>query len=160
VTSNSGPAALRRAFASFPSGVTAVCAINGAKPAGMAASSFTPVSLDPPLASICVADTSTTWPMLRKSPRLGISVLAERQASTCQALSARHQERFAEVTWEQAAGGAVFIRGAALWLQCRTVQELPAGDHFIVVFQIEAYERFPGVAPLIFHDSRFRQLAL
>ena len=58
---------LRRAFGCFPSGVTAVCAIIDGEPVGMAASSFTSVSIDPPLASICVQKSSTTWP--RTGPR-------------------------------------------------------------------------------------------
>ena len=43
------PSVLRRAFSCFPSGVTAVCGLVGDEPAGMAASSFTSVSLDPRL---------------------------------------------------------------------------------------------------------------
>ena len=34
-------------------------------------SSFTSVSLTPPLVSVCVAHTSTTWPLLRHRDRLG-----------------------------------------------------------------------------------------
>lgn len=67
---------LRRAFGCFPSGIT-VCALVDGTPVGMAASSFTSVSLAPPLVSVCIQHTSTTWPVLRNRPRLGLSVLAE-----------------------------------------------------------------------------------
>lgn len=43
------PAVLRQAFGCFPSGVTALCALDSGTPVGMAASTFTPVSLAPPL---------------------------------------------------------------------------------------------------------------
>jgi flavin reductase (DIM6/NTAB) family NADH-FMN oxidoreductase RutF len=68
---------LRRVFGCFPSGVIAVCASIDGEPVGMAASSFTTVSVAPPLVSICVQNTSTTWPRLRECERLGVSVLAE-----------------------------------------------------------------------------------
>ena len=55
---------LRQAFGCFPSGVTAFCGMLGGVPEGMAASSFTSVSLDPALVSVCVANTSSTWPRL------------------------------------------------------------------------------------------------
>lgn len=53
-------AQLRRAFGCFPSGVTAVCAVVDGEPVGMAASSFTSVSMAPPLVSVCVQDSSAT----------------------------------------------------------------------------------------------------
>ena len=53
---------LRAAFAHFPSGVTAVAAMRDGQPTGIAASSFTSVSIDPPLVSVCIALSSTTWP--------------------------------------------------------------------------------------------------
>src|SRR3546814_7956938 len=60
-----GPAQLRAAFGCFPSGITAVCALIDGKPVGMAASSFTSVSLDPPLVSVCIQNRSKTWRQLR-----------------------------------------------------------------------------------------------
>jgi flavin reductase (DIM6/NTAB) family NADH-FMN oxidoreductase RutF len=79
--------ALRRAFAMFPSGVTAVCATVEGRPVGLAASSFTSVSLDPPLVSVCIAHTSSTWPLLRAAGRVGVSVLAEGHASIARQLA-------------------------------------------------------------------------
>ena len=61
------PARLREAFGSFPSGVVAVAAeVDGAL-IGLAASSFTSVSLDPPLVSVSLANSSKTWPDLRRA---------------------------------------------------------------------------------------------
>jgi flavin reductase (DIM6/NTAB) family NADH-FMN oxidoreductase RutF len=68
------PQQLRRVFGSFPSGVAAVAALVAGEPVGIAASSFTSVSLDPPLVSVCIAHTSTTWPVLRTASRLGVSI--------------------------------------------------------------------------------------
>lgn len=53
---------LRRAFGCFPSGVTAICAEIDGEPVGVAASSFTSVSISPPLVSVCMQHTSTTRP--------------------------------------------------------------------------------------------------
>lgn len=71
-------ATLREAFGHFPTGVVAIAAeIDGTR-TGLAASTFVPVSLDPPLVAFCVQNSSTTWPNLRGAPRLGISVLGSR----------------------------------------------------------------------------------
>lgn len=71
VAAFSDAARLRQAFGFFPSGVTAVCGLADGRPAGLTASSFTSVSLDPALVSVCLAKTSTTWPVLRRLPGLG-----------------------------------------------------------------------------------------
>jgi flavin reductase (DIM6/NTAB) family NADH-FMN oxidoreductase RutF len=152
------PDVLRRAFASFPSGITAVAAIREGRPRGLAASSFTSVSLDPPLVSVCIARTSTTWPALRMVPRFGLSVLAAGHDQIARSLAARGIDRFAEVSWEHTPQGAVFVHGSALWLECTRYDEFPAGDHEIVLLRIQQLRTYPEVSPLVFHGSKFRQL--
>lgn len=152
-------AELRRVYGCFPSGVTAVCAVVNGVPVGMAASSFTPVSVDPPLVSVCVQNSSTTWPRLRGRPRLGVSVLAEDHGQACVSLSCKAGDRFAGVPWTQQAGGSVFVHGASAWLDCRLHTEIPAGDHTIILLEICALGADPDTPPLVFHGSRFRRLA-
>lgn len=150
---------LRQAFGCFPSGVTAVCAGVDGIPVGLAASSFTSVSVDPPLVSVCMQHSSTTWPVLRKRPRLGLSVLAEEQHEICARLASKTGDRFAGTGWTAAADGSVFLLGATLWLDCTIHAEVPAGDHDIVLLRVHGLRADAETAPLIFHGSRFRRLA-
>jgi flavin reductase (DIM6/NTAB) family NADH-FMN oxidoreductase RutF len=150
---------LRYAYGRFPSGVAVACALSGSVPMGMTASSFTSVSLDPPLVSICVAHTSETWPVLRAAPRLGLSVLGAQHARVAQALAAKGIDRFGSVEWDANEAGAVFIRGSAIWLDCTVHDELPAGDHDIVLLRVVAVTPYPDVSPIVFHASGYRQLA-
>jgi flavin reductase (DIM6/NTAB) family NADH-FMN oxidoreductase RutF len=67
------PSLLRQAFGCFPSGVLALSGVRAdGTPVGMAVSAFVPVSLDPPLVQVCIQRSSTTWPLLRELPRLGL----------------------------------------------------------------------------------------
>lgn len=150
---------LRRVFGCFPSGVTAVCAAIDGEPVGMAASSFTPVSIEPPLVSVCVQNSSRTWPRLRSAPRIGLSILAAGQDGACRSLSAGDGDRFAGVDWTCNDGGAIFIDGAGVVLDCTVHSELPAGDHAIALLQIHHVHADADIPPLIFHSSRFRRLA-
>jgi flavin reductase (DIM6/NTAB) family NADH-FMN oxidoreductase RutF len=153
------PALLRRAFGCFPSGVTAVCAIVDGAPIGMAASSFTSVSIEPALVSVCFQSSSITWRTLRERPRLGISVLAQGQDNICMSLAQSTTERFAEVAWDRTIEGAVFVRGATAWLECSVYGEVPAGDHAVALLEIQGLRAYPKAAPLVFHGSQFRRLA-
>jgi flavin reductase (DIM6/NTAB) family NADH-FMN oxidoreductase RutF len=150
---------LRQAFGCFPSGVTAFCGLLDGVAEGMAASSFTSVSLDPALVSVCVANTSTTWPKLAKLDRLGLSVLAGDHAPIARALASKTGDRFDGVDWTASDSGAVFVHGATLWLECAPFKRVAAGDHEIVVLQIVALAMYPDVAPMVFHRSNFHELA-
>jgi flavin reductase (DIM6/NTAB) family NADH-FMN oxidoreductase RutF len=150
---------LRRAFACFPSGVTALCGIRDGVPVGMAASAFTSVSVDPPLVSVCVQNSSTTWPKLRELPRLGVSVLGEGHAEACRQLSSKTGDRFAGIGWDASPDGAVFVQSATAWLDCSVERVVSAGDHAIVLLRIHRLRADSTAAPLVFHGSRFRRLA-
>ncbi|NMO03524.1 flavin reductase family protein [Gordonia sp. TBRC 11910] len=157
MTADPGP--LRQAFGCFPSGVTTVCALVDGQPVGMAASSFTSVSVAPPLVSVCFQRSSTTWPRLRDKPRLGISVLAEGHDDICMSLSRKKIDRFSGISWDRAAHGGVFVQGATAWLECSLYTEVPAGDHTIALLEIHGMRVEAQTAPLVFHGSRFRRLA-
>jgi flavin reductase (DIM6/NTAB) family NADH-FMN oxidoreductase RutF len=150
---------LRRVYGCFPSGIAAVCALDGTRvPTGMAVSSFTSVSLEPPLVSVCVQNSSTTWPVLQQAARLGVSVLAEGQEGAARALAAKGIDRFAELSWTATDGGAVLLHDAAAWLDCEIDAMHPAGDHIVVLLRVRALVGDPAHRPLVFHASKFRGL--
>ncbi|MGV9711104.1 flavin reductase family protein [Gordonia sp. NPDC003424] len=156
-------ATLKRAYSCFPSGVVAVCCrVTGddgtSEMVGMAASAFTTVSLDPPLVSLCVQNTSTTWPRLRNASAIGLSVFAYDQSDLCRQLAGPSARRFAGIVPFGTDDGALFIPDAAANLSCSLHNEIPAGDHTLVLLQIEALRYDPGVEPLVFHASTFRSL--
>lgn len=127
-SANLNPSTLREAFGHFPSGIIAIAAeVDGAR-IGLAASTFVPVSLDPPLVSFCVQNTSETWPQLKDLPRLGISVLGEAHDEAARTLAAKTGDRFAGLSTVSADSGAVFIEGTSVWLESSIEQLVPAGD--------------------------------
>ena len=149
---------LREAFGHFPSGVVAIAAEVGGVRHGLAASTFVPVSLDPPLVSFCVQNTSTTWPKLKDLPMLGISVLGESHDAAARTLAAKTGDRFAGLETVSRDSGAVFIKGTALWLESAIEQLIPVGDHTIVVLRVTEVRIDAEVAPIVFHRSVFRRL--
>lgn len=150
---------LRASFACFPSGVAAVCALIDGEPVGMAMSSFTSVSLDPPLVSVCVDLKSSTWPRLHSAPWLGVSILSEGQGSIGRSLASKQGDRFADVDYSTSANGALFVEGASLTLECQVYQEITAGDHEIILLRPATVSPRIDLPPLIFHGSTFRGLA-
>jgi flavin reductase (DIM6/NTAB) family NADH-FMN oxidoreductase RutF len=152
------PQRLRSVFGAFPTGVTTLAAYVDGRPIGLAASSFTSVSLDPPIVSVCVAHTSSTWPVLRGAPRLGVSVLGAHQEDACRQLASRAGDRFAGLSWRAGEDGAVFLDGSSAWLDCVIEREVPAGDHDIVLLRVHDLDADHATPPLVFHASRYRRL--
>jgi flavin reductase (DIM6/NTAB) family NADH-FMN oxidoreductase RutF len=157
MTQPPGRAKLRRVFGAFPTGVAAVAAVIDGEPSGLAANSFVSVSLDPPLVSVCIAHTSTTWPTLRRASRMGISVLGDHQEAASRQLSSRTAERFDGLDWRSTTEGALLVSGAAAWFDCSLCREIPAGDHDIVLLRVHDLGA-AEIMPLVFHGSTYRQL--
>lgn len=149
---------LRTVYGAFPTGVTAIAALIDGPPVGLVANSFTTVSLAPPLVSVCMAHTSSTWPVLRRAERLGISVLGAEHRSICRRLAGPSDERFTGVAWRATPDGAVLLDGAGAWLECSVDKEVRAGDHDIVVLRVHDLHADKAVDPLVFHASTFRSL--
>ncbi|YCN57647.1 flavin reductase family protein [Rhodococcus erythropolis] len=150
---------LRNAFGRFPSGVVAVCAEIDGTPVGMAVSSFVTVSIDPPLVAFCVQNNSTTWPKFAVSPRIGVSVLGEDHDVAVRTLAQKTGDRFEGLSTTTSGDGAIFVDGAPLWLDATVTQEVPAGDHAIVLMRINELEIAADVGPIVFHGSKFRRLS-
>lgn len=154
------PLRLRQAFGVFPSGVVAVAAAVDGVLTGLAASSFTSVSLDPPLVSVSIANSSKTWPALRRADHLGITVLAAHHGPLCRQLAGPVDHRFDGVLFETAANGAVTVTDGLAGFDCTIYREVEAGDHTIVLLELHAVNHSvdAATAPLVFHRSGFGHL--
>ncbi|WP_456695531.1 flavin reductase family protein [Aeromicrobium sp. P5_D10] len=151
-------ARLRTLYGRYPTGVAAVCALKDGRPVGMVATSFTPVSMEPALVSICVQHTSNTWPILSEDGRLGVSVLSSSQEAAVLQIAAKNVDRFAGISWFANESNGVFLADAAAWFDCTISASIPAGDHDVVLLEVNGTAVNKEAPPLVFHDSRFRTL--
>lgn len=132
------PESFRAALGRFATGVVAVSGVTEfGEPAGFAASSFTSVSLHPPLVAFCPARSSRTWPRLRGAGRVCISILGAGQEGMSRRLATRDDDKFAAIPWSPSPSGLPVIEGALAWLECTVTAEHQAGDHDIVVTRVD-----------------------
>lgn len=152
------PNALRTVFGIFPTGVVAVAAEVDRKPLGLAASSFTSVSLDPPLASISIANTSKTWPDLRRAAHLGVTILADHHGDLARRLSGPVERRFDGVEIAHSGSDGVVVVDGLAQFDTSIYREVEAGDHTIVLLEVHAVAHVDAASPLVFHRSAFHRL--
>lgn len=148
----------RDVFSHAPSGVAALCGVDDGKHIGMVVSSFTSVSIDPPLVSVCIGNQSYTWSRLSAQGHIGISILSADQENICTQLTVHPDDRFTGLDVYETENKGVFIKGAAAWFECDLKQVFPAGDHSIALLSIKAMCAFPKTQPLIFYRSGFHGL--
>ncbi len=150
----------REVLGHFASGVVAVTGVDsGGRPLGLTVTSFTSVSLAPPLVSFCVARTSRTWPKIHRSDGVCINILSDQQQDLSASLARSGEGKFGGIGWSMSAKGLPLLNGALSWLECQISAEHPAGDHNIVVTQVQRLAASDLSGPLLRYRGSYGRLA-
>ena len=125
-------------------------------PVGFTVQSFTSVSLDPPLVTICPARSSATWPRLRSSGTFCANVLTDDQEAVGRVFAAPGGDRFRGVGWRPSpATGSPLLDGVLAWVDCRIEAEHDGGDHLIAVGRVLDLGVADGGRPLLFYRGGY-----
>ena len=150
--------AYREALGRFATGIALVTAAPDGEPAGLIVNSLASVSLDPPLVSFCPSRNSLTWSRMRRTRRFGVNVLGRVHEPFARRAIPAGADRFADLDWTFGPRGVPLLRDALATLECETVAEHPAGDHWIVVGRVEDARLAPVNEPLLFFAGAFSSL--
>ncbi|MDG6103648.1 flavin reductase [Dactylosporangium aurantiacum] len=155
------PDTFRSVLAQWPSGVSVVTTVAGDGWHGMTASSFSSVSVDPPLILVCLNRRITTHALIEASGVFAVSVLAKDQTVIGRRFAGQERvaDRFAGGAWQTRVTGAPVLTDAVGWLDCRVVHAYAGGDHTIFVGAVLGAATERVVAPLLFHSRAWGQLA-
>ena len=160
------PSTFRSILGRFASGVTIVTAVDDAgRDHGMTATAFCSVSLVPPLILICVDHTATMDGVLATAATFAVNLLAADQ----EVLSRRfgtaevahggmaEEERFVGTGYARGVSGAALLDDALAHIECRVHERHQAGDHTIVVGEVEA-ATLHEARPLLYYRGGYAQL--
>ncbi|MGW7516093.1 flavin reductase family protein [Streptomyces sp. NPDC054796] len=151
----SGADMLRRTLRRLASGVT-VITVPG--PAGFTATSFTSVSVNPPLVSFYVSTTASSAPAVRASAHFAAHILTGDQSDVAERFARSGVDRFAGATWEPDRRGVPLLDGVDAWLVARTHEIRPIGDHLLVVGEVVDNGGPANASPLIHHAGALTPL--
>jgi flavin reductase (DIM6/NTAB) family NADH-FMN oxidoreductase RutF len=126
-------------------------------PVGFTATSFTSVSLQPPLVSFCLNRGSSSWPAVSVADHVAVHVLANGQEQLARTFATSGIDRFAGPTrWRTGQYGLPVLDGALAVLVCRVAERIEAGDHAIVLAEPVDGEHLAGeAAPLLYHMGQY-----
>ncbi len=144
--------ALRDAFARFVTGVTVVTAQSDAGPVAITANSFTSVSLDPPLVLWCLGCDSNRYEAFMAARHYAIHVLSADQRDLCD-LFARDGAALARMPHNRNARGVPVLADCLARFDCSLRDVHRAGDHQVIIGEVEALGFRPGPALGFFEGS-------
>lgn len=153
-------AEFRAALALRAGGVAVVTARAGERVHGMTVTDFAGVSLAPPLVLVCADKKSNTLPLIESGGNFAVNLLAAGQEALSDRFASKQDEwrRFEGLACETSATGAPLIVGALVGLACRVVAMHDAGDHVIVVGEVEQV-LCAEASPLVYFAGGYRRLA-
>lgn len=153
---------LREALRQLVSGVTVLATEESGRPWGMTVSAFTPVSLDPPLALVCVNSSTATARHLLAQRRVGVNILASDQSEISGRCAAPGTPKFLEpgdVAEPDADWQTPRLAGALVALDTTVDSIHEAGTHLVVILRIHRMSTSGTGLPLLYGDGRYLDLA-
>jgi flavin reductase (DIM6/NTAB) family NADH-FMN oxidoreductase RutF len=105
-------------------------------PHGLTVSSFTPISLDPPLILIAIDHAVLALPHLRAGNYFAINILDENQRDLSIRFAEQPEGRFDGIPWRPGLTGAPLLTGVLATLECRQWNTVEAGDHMVLFGEV------------------------
>lgn len=148
----------RHACGRFATGITVATVLDAnGEPHGLTVNSFSSVSLEPPLISICLGHAVTVIDAFRESKYFGLNVLSQDQELLSNTFARKGYDRFVGVDWYRGETGAPLLPGVLAAIECKQHQRITAGDHDIFVGEM-VRARITEGQPLIYFGSQYRKL--
>lgn len=125
---------LKEVMRLYPQGVAVATAGYQNTFYGMTVSSFTSVSLHPPLVLLAISKATKLHEVFTSSEIFAVNLLAEDQKSVSDRFAGRERvkERFEGIKFELV-DGCPIIRGVRAYLVCRRWSTCESGDHTLLI---------------------------
>ncbi len=148
----------KAALASWASGVSVVTTNSGGELYGLTVSSFSSLSLDPPLILVCLKNENKLPSMIAEAEGFAVSILSREQEEASNYFARANRPAttgFTEIEGRWTPSGQPVIEGALATIVCELQDSLPQGDHTIVVGRVIQAETSEG-EPLLYYRRKYR----
>ncbi len=155
------PEMLRAAMRAWTSGVTIVTAAYAGEQHGMTVSSFTSISLEPPLIVISLQSSTRTCEMVSQARTFGVTILAADQQSLADRFAGRNPDakpRMGGIDTGTLSTGAPMIKGGLAFFDCQVRQSMTVGPNTLFVGEVVALSGPLEGQPLVYHDRGYRDI--
>jgi flavin reductase (DIM6/NTAB) family NADH-FMN oxidoreductase RutF len=121
-------------------------------------SAFASLSLDPPLIVVCLKRESSTAAAVRERGAFAVHILGNDQAHLALRFASDGSPKFAGLDYAENASRVPLLGDCPVRLECDLNDELPGGDHVILVGLVVNASKADPFEPLIYSNRRFLAL--
>jgi flavin reductase (DIM6/NTAB) family NADH-FMN oxidoreductase RutF len=127
---------------------------------GMTVTAFSSVSMNPPQILVCINQAADTGEGIKESERFSVNLLSAQQQDVSNHFAGglSQQERFEKAGWTPGIQGVPLLNDSIMSLDCRVIEKVNAGTHWIVIGEVENTVCRNG-EPLLYFRSQYRTLA-
>lgn len=156
-------AAFRRCMRGVAGAVAVItCGEDGGR-TGLTATAVCSLTDSPPMLLACVNGAASAHPVIRRTGRFAVNILAENQLDLARRFAgqdgAEGEQRFAGARWLRLADGAPVLDGALASFDCALEAEHGHGSHSIFVGRVLGVAPGGAGRPLLYHAGRFGTFA-
>jgi flavin reductase (DIM6/NTAB) family NADH-FMN oxidoreductase RutF len=142
----------------FPTGVTVITTVHKGVRHGMTANSVTSVSLEPVMVLVCLMREARTHLAIRKTGRFAVNILGAQQEEISRRFARPGQDHFDGLDVAAGPAGLPLIPGCLAYLTCNVHDVVEAGDHDVVLGNVEHCEASGNGSPLLFFQGGYQRL--
>lgn len=140
----------------FPAGVVIVTTRDATgKVWGFTASSFSSLSMEPPLILVCPAKSAECYPAFVAAQWFAINILSVGDDETAMTFSKRGADKFASANFDADEHGSPLLPTAVATLTCQQFQVYDGGDHSILIGRVTATRLGPTRSPMVYLNRKF-----
>jgi len=127
---------------------------------GATISSFSSVSLDPPLILFSIGRHSKAFTAWQSVDHFAVNILNENQSAISTRFARALIDKWDGVKMRPGIAGVPLLSDALAWIECRSYAKHDGGDHLIIVGQVLSLAARSEVdtRPLVFFRGKYRQL--
>jgi flavin reductase (DIM6/NTAB) family NADH-FMN oxidoreductase RutF len=151
-------AEFRQALGHFASGVTVITTQHQGQLHGTTASSFSSLSLLPPLVLVNIDHGAAIHNLIIASEVFAVNILAEHAETISRQFARQLPDRFAGINYRFGRLGLPLLEDALTILECRLFAHYPGGDHSIFVGEVVSTFTGSYSQPLLYYRSKYGRL--
>lgn len=151
----------KRCLGSFATGVTIVTLVDASNaPQGVTISSFSSLSLEPPMVCFNLGKASYLHNKILNSDAFNVNILSAGQAALSRKFAESVGERWNGVKYEPGTHGCPILDGVSAVIECLTENIYDGGDHSIVTGHVVNLKVFDNKQPLVYYRGGYYSLGV
>ena len=123
----------------------------------MTVSSFTSVSLTPPLVLLSIAKGTEIHDQLRAAKTFAVNFLAYGQESISNRFAGRTEVRelFEGLKFKSGVSGSPIIEGVRAVIECKAWNVYDGGDHSLIIGEVISVKPISKKKPLLYYEQKY-----